>query len=193
MRELYVSLRFLLVFSLITGGVYPLFVTLVGQALFRHEAEGSLITHEGRVVGSSLIGQSFSSNHYFWGRLSATSPNPYNALSSSGSNFAPTNPQLLDEVRGRIAQLKTGDASSIEQIPIDLVTSSASGLDPDISVAAAFYQAPRIAEHRHIAQAEVEKLINAHIIERTSGVLGERRVNVLELNLALDALHGSTH
>jgi K+-transporting ATPase ATPase C chain len=180
------ALIILLVFTILTGLIYPLFVTGFAQLIFPRQANGSLIVQNGQVTGSELIGQSFDDPKYFWGRLSATSPFPYNAAASSGSNYGPTNPALLDEVKARIAALKAADPGNTQPIPVDLVTSSGSGLDPDISVAAALYQLPRVARIRGISEITVRTLIDRCTTGRQLGFLGEPRVNVLELNRALD-------
>jgi K+-transporting ATPase ATPase C chain len=177
-----------LLFTLLTGAVYPAVVTLFGKLLFPGQAEGSLIVKDGRVVGSDLIGQSFHAPKYFWGRLSATGPVPYNAAASSGSNLGPSNPALLDQVRGRLDALRTADSTAVGPVPVDLVTASASGLDPAISPAAAAWQVPRVARVRNLQLAQVEALVAAATEGRTLGFLGEPRVNVLRLNLALDSL-----
>jgi K+-transporting ATPase ATPase C chain len=182
------ALMALLIFTVLTGLLYPLVVTGIAQLVFPHQANGSLIVQNGQIVGSTLIGQQFTDPKYFWGRLSATGPYPYNAAASSGSNLGPTNPALLDEVKGRIAALKAADPSNTQLIPVDLVTSSGSGLDPDISVAAALYQLPRVARLRGLSETAVLALVNKYSQGRTLGFLGEPRVNVLQLNLALDAL-----
>jgi K+-transporting ATPase ATPase C chain len=178
----------LLVFTVLTGLVYPLVVTGISQLVFPHKANGSLIVSNGKIVGSTLIGQQFDDPKYFWGRLSATGPYPYNAAASSGSNLGPTNPALLDEVKARVAALKADDPSNTQLIPVDLVTSSGSGLDPDISVAAALYQAPRVARVRGMSVESVLALVNQFTEGRQLGFLGEPRVNVLKLNLALDGI-----
>jgi potassium-transporting ATPase KdpC subunit len=186
------SLRPLLVLfvllTVITGVVYPLVVTAVSQAVFPHQANGSIIEKDGKPVGSTLIGQQFDSPHYFWGRLSATSPNPYNAQNSGSSNLGPTNPALADEVKGRIAALHDADPSNTAPVPVDLVTSSGSGLDPDITPAAAAYQAARVAKARGLTLDQVNGLIAQNTSGREVGIFGEPRVNVLKLNLALDEL-----
>ncbi len=182
------ALMALLIFTVLTGLLYPLVVTGIAQLAFPHQANGSLIVVNGKTVGSSLIGQQFTDPKYFWGRLSATGPYPYNASSSSGSNLGPTNPALLDEAKARIAALKAADPSNTQLIPVDLVTSSGSGLDPDISVAAALYQLPRVARLRGLSESAVRVLVNKYTHGRTLGFLGEPTVNVLQLNLALDAL-----
>ncbi len=178
----------LAIFTLLTGVLYPLVITGVAQLIFPHQANGSLILQNGQVVGSQLIGQSFDDPRYFWGRLSATSPYPYNAASSTGSNLGPSNPALTDEVKARIAALKAADPTNNSPIPVDLVTSSGSGLDPDISVAAALYQVPRVAKARGISEEVVRGLVNRFTVGRQFGMLGEPRINVLELNLALDGI-----
>jgi len=182
------ALMSLLIFTVLVGLLYPLVVTGIAQLVFPAQANGSLIVVNGKTVGSSLIGQQFTDPKYFWGRLSATGPYPYNASASSGSNLGPTNPALLDEVKARIAALKAADPGNTQPIPVDLVTSSGSGLDPDISVAAALYQLPRVARLRGLSETAVLALVNKYSQGRTLGFLGEPRVNVLQLNLALDAL-----
>jgi K+-transporting ATPase ATPase C chain len=186
------SLVALALFTIVTGVAYPLLVTGIAQAAFRSQANGSLIVRDGHEVGSRLIGQSFDDPKYFWGRLSATLDSngkalAYNAGASAASNLGPTNPALLDEVKARIDALRAADPDSIGPIPVDLVTSSASGLDPDISPAAAAYQVHRVATARGLDEAPLVALVAQHTDDRTLGVLGEPRVNVLELNLALDA------
>ena len=175
-----------LLLHVMTGIVYPLVVTGLAQALFRYRANGSLIFRNGQVVGSELVGQSFTAPKYFWSRPSATSPVPYNAASSSGSNLGPLNPTLAESVKKRIAALQAADPTSGRIVPVDLVTSSGSGLDPDISPAAAEYQVPRVAKARHLDEAGVRRLVAEHTRGRQLGILGEPRVNVLQLNLALD-------
>ena len=179
----------IVMFSLLTvmvGVLYPLAVTGIGKLAFADQAAGSLVTHAGKTVGSSLIGQSFSSPRYFWGRPSATSPMANNASGSSGSNQGPLNPAFTDAVKGRIAALRAADPDNHSPVPVDLVTASASGLDPEISVAAARFQAARVARERKLAPARVDALISAHTVAQSLGFLGENRVNVLALNLALD-------
>ena len=178
----------LLFFTILTGLVYPLVVTGIAQLVFPRQANGSLIISNGQVVGSSLIGQQFDDPKYFWGRLSATALIPYNAAASSGSNLGPTHPALLDEVKARIAALKAADPSNTQPIPVDLVTSSGSGLDPNISIAAALYQVPRVAKVRGLSESAVHALVDRYTQGRQLGFLGEARVNVLELNLALDEI-----
>lgn len=174
--------------TLLTGAVYPLVVTVVARLLFPHQAEGSLVDVNGRVVGSELIGQLFSNPRYFWGRPSATSPVPYNAASSSGSNLGPTNPALINAVGERIAALRAANPSHAGPVPIDLVTASGSGLDPHISPASAYYQVARVARARGIGESAVRELVERHIEGPVGGVLGAARLNLLRLNLALDAL-----
>ncbi len=187
-RQFKIAILFLVVFTVITGVIYPLIVTGVAQAFFHKQANGSLIVSDGKNVGSTLIGQQFTDPSYFWGRLSATSPVPYNAASSSGSNLGPENPALQDEVQARINALKAVDPDNTLPIPVDLVTSSGSGLDPDISIAAADYQINRVARYRNLTTEQVSALVKHFTTGRQFGILGEPRVNVLELNLALDKL-----
>jgi potassium-transporting ATPase KdpC subunit len=178
----------LLLMTVLTGIAYPLVVTGIAQLVFPQQAAGSLIVRDGKSIGSRLIGQSFSDPRNFWSRPSATGPMPYNAGASSGSNLGPLNPALKDAVKTRIAALQAADPGNGTLIPVDLVTASASGLDPDISVAAAQYQAARIARARGWRVDAVQALIAAHSQGRLLGVIGEPRVNVLELNLALNSL-----
>ena len=177
-----------LLLTALTGFIYPLVVTGLAQLLFPQQAAGSLVMRNGHAVGSRLIGQSFTDPSYFWGRPSATTPQPYNGTASTGSNLGPLNPALLAAVKTRIAALRAADPGNDAPVPVDLVTASGSGLDPEISVAAADYQAARIARARGLAPERVQALIAQHTEGRLLGVLGEPRVNVLELNLALDAL-----
>jgi len=172
-------------FTVLTGIIYPLAVTGVGQLLFPHAANGSIMTVNGKPVGSEIIGQQFSSPGSFWGRPSATGPQPYNASASSGSNLGPLNPALTDAVKARIAALRAADPGNDRPVPVDLVTASASGLDPDISLAAAYYQATRVARVRHQTPEQVKALIDRHAQHPWLGIFGEPRVNVLTLNLAL--------
>jgi potassium-transporting ATPase KdpC subunit len=176
----------LLILTALTGIVYPAVVTAIAQAVFPTQAGGSLILKDGKEVGSALIGQSFSDPKHFWSRPSATSPQPYNGVASGGSNLGPLNPALTDGIKSRIDALHAADPASKAPIPVDLVTASASGLDPDISLAAAYYQAPRVARERGLQRAAVRALIAAHAHSPWLGIIGEPRVNVLELNLALD-------
>ena len=182
------SILLLLLLTVVTGVAYPLLVTGVAQVLFPRQGNGSLIMKDGKAVGSTLIGQEFSDPKYFWGRLSATTPNPYNGGSSSGSNLGPTNPALTEAAKKRIAALRAADPGNTAPVPVDLVTASGSGLDPEISPAAAQYQVARVARLRGLSTAQVAALVAAHTRGRQLGVLGEPRVNVLQLNLALDAL-----
>lgn len=182
------ALVLLVALHVLTGLVYPLFVTGVAQVVWPGKADGSLIMVDGKERGSALIGQPFSAPGYFWSRPSATSPIPYDASASTGSNLGPTNPALLDLVRERAGALRAADPGARGAIPVDLVTASASGLDPDISVAAALYQVPRVAAARHLEADAVRGLVLARAKGRTLGFIGEPRVNVLELNLALDRL-----
>ncbi|MFA6133091.1 MAG: potassium-transporting ATPase subunit KdpC [Phycisphaerae bacterium] len=178
----------LMLLSLITGLAYPLLVTVVAQVAFPGQANGSLIVRNGKVVGSELIGQPFSDPRYFWSRPSATSPIPYNAANSSGSNLGPLNPTLADNVSRQVTALRTAGPAGKSPVPVDLVTSSASGLDPDISPASAEYQVPRVAKARHMDETKLRALVAANTHGRQLGFLGEPRVNVLMLNLALDRL-----
>lgn len=172
------------VFTALCGLAYPAVVTVLAQTVLPHQAEGSLLTSAGKVVGSELVGQSFSDPGHFWGRPSAIG---YDAKTSSGTNQGPTNPTLLEAVRARVAALRAADPGNDARIPVDLVTASSSGLDPHISPAAARYQVGRVARIRDIPASLVAALVDRHIEERTLGILGEPRVNVLKLNLALDA------
>jgi K+-transporting ATPase ATPase C chain len=176
------------VLSAITGIVYPLLVTGLGRAAFPTQAAGSLVELNGKVVGSGLLGQPFADPGHFWSRPSATSPMPYNAAASSGSNLGPLNPALVDAVRDRVIALRVADPANTARVPVDLVTTSASGLDPDISLAAAHYQAARVARVRGLTESQVKVLIAGLAQEPLAGFLGEPRVNVLRLNLALDAV-----
>jgi len=179
------------VLTVVTGVVYPLAVTGIAEAVFPHQAAGSLIVQDGRAVGSSLIGQNFTDPKFFWGRPSATSPMADNAQGSGGSNLGPLNPALVDAVRGRVEALRAADPDNKGPVPVDLVTTSASGIDPQISVAAAEYQAPRVARLRGLSPSTVHDLIARHAEGRLFGLLGEPRVNVLELNLDLQRAHAS--
>ncbi len=174
--------------SIVAGLVYPFLVTGVAQVIFPQQANGSIIYRNGQAVGSKLIGQPFHDPKYFWGRLSATSPYAYNASSSSGSNLGPTNKALFDKVQGRIDALRQADPGNTAPIPVDLVTSSGSGLDPDISVDAALYQVHRVAIARGLDEPAVQQLVAQYIKPRQLGILGEARVNVLQLNLALGTI-----
>jgi potassium-transporting ATPase KdpC subunit len=188
-RLLRPAVSLLVVMTILLGIVYPLLITGVAKLAFPRQAEGSLIDRDGQLIGSTLIGQSFSDPKYFWGRPSATTPQPYNGMASSGSNSGPLNPALLDAVKANIKALRDADPDNHQPIPVELVTASGSGLDPDISPAGAQYQAARVARARNLDRARVETLIKAHQRERLFGLIGERRINVLELNLALDQTH----
>ena len=181
------ALMVLLLLTLVTGVAYPLLVTGIAQTVFPSEAQGSLIVKDGKVVGSRLIGQPFDDPKYFWSRPSATSPFADNAGSSTGSNLSPTNPDLVKAVQGRVDALRAADPGDTAPVPVDLVTASASGLDPHISPASAFYQAPRVAKARKLPPETVRELVERHVEGRLLGFLGEPRVNVLALNLALDS------
>ena len=172
--------------TVLTGLVYPLAVTGIGKLLFRDQVGGSLVLRDGKPVGSSLIGQSFSDPKYFWGRLSATSPMPYSGVGSTGSNFGPANHALLDAMNARIDALHAADPGNTLPIPVDLVTASASGLDPDISPAAAFYQVARVARERHMNPVKLRQLVQEQVEPPQWRLFGESRVNVLILNLTLD-------
>ena len=187
MSELRPALIVFLLLSVLTGIAYPLVVTGIGQAAFHEQVNGSILQSGARAVGSRLLGQPFSDPKYFWSRPSATGPQPYNGAVSSGSNQGPINPALEAAVRDRIAALRAADPSNTAPVPVDLVTASGSGLDPHISPAAAEYQVPRVARTREMTEADVRKAVAAATDGRTFGILGEPRVNVLELNLALDA------
>jgi K+-transporting ATPase ATPase C chain len=175
----------LVLLTVITGVVYPLAITGIAQVVYPNQANGSLILNDGRAIGSELIGQPFDATEYFWGRLSATEPFPYNAAASSGSNLGPTNPALLEAAEARVKALHDIDPGNTQPIPVDLVTASGSGLDPHISVAAALYQVPRVASARGLSQAQVRVLVEECTEGRQWGLFGEPRVNVLRLNLAL--------
>ncbi|NJM11165.1 MAG: potassium-transporting ATPase subunit KdpC [Synechococcaceae cyanobacterium SM1_2_3] len=182
------ALSLFILLTVITGLIYPLLVTGIGQALFPAQAAGSLIQRDGKLIGSRLIGQNFTDPKYFWGRPSATGPYPNNAAASGGSNLGPLNPALHDAVAGRVKALREADPGNSTLAPVDLVTTSASGLDPHISPTAAAYQAARVARVRGLPLDAVQTLIAQHTEDRQWGIFGEPRVNVLELNLALDGL-----
>lgn len=182
------ALTLFVVLSLVTGLAYPLVVTGIAQSVFPSEANGSLIVHDGKTIGSALIGQTFADPGHFWSRPSATGPMPYNAANSSGSNLAPTAPALTDAVKARVEALRAADPGNTAPVPVDLVTTSASGLDPHISRAAADYQVARVARVSGIPVEKVKALVELHTEGRWLGFIGEPRVNVLALNLALDAL-----
>ena len=187
-HQLRPALMMLLTLMLLTGVIYPLAVTGLAQLLLPSLADGSLITRDGKVIGSELIGQHFDDPKYFWGRPSATSPFPYNAAASSGSNLGPTNPAFIDAVRGRVSALRAADPVNDTPIPVDLVTASGSGLDPHMSPAAAEYQLKRVARARGLGENTLRDLVARHTEGRQLGVLGERRINILKLNVALDDL-----
>src|SRR5438093_2038630 len=176
----------LVLLSAVTGIAYPALVTVIAQVVFPYQANGSLIVKDGKTVGSALIGQPFDDPKYFWGRPSATSPFGYNAGASSGSNLSPTNPDLIKAVQGRVDALRAADPENTAPVPVDLVTASGSGLDPHISPAAALYQVGRVAKARNRDRQVIAQLVERYTEGRTLGLLGERRVNVLALNLALD-------
>ncbi|MEW5838088.1 MAG: potassium-transporting ATPase subunit KdpC [Pseudomonadota bacterium] len=182
------ALSMFVILSALTGLAYPLLVTGVSQVAFPQQANGSLIVHEGKPLGSALIGQNFTEPRYFWGRPSATANVPYNAAASGGSNLGPLNPAQKEAVEGRVKALHDADPTHAALIPADLVTASASGLDPHISPAAAYWQLQRVARARDLSALELRKLIDAHTEQRQWGLLGEARVNVLALNMALDQL-----
>jgi potassium-transporting ATPase KdpC subunit len=194
LKQLRPAIVSLLLFTLITGVIYPLAVTGIAQLIFPSQANGSLIVEDGKAVGSSLIGQQFDDPKYFWGRLSATSTFPYNAYNaealtgSSGSNYGPLNQALLDAVKTRAEALRAADPGNAAPIPVDLVTSSGSGLDPHISIAAALYQVSRVGKARAMSETDVLALVDKYTQGRQFGFLGEPTVNVLELNLALDGI-----
>jgi potassium-transporting ATPase KdpC subunit len=192
--EIRPAVMLFLVLTLITGVIYPAVVTAIAKSAFPRQAAGSMIERHGKPIGSELIGQPFTDPKYFWSRPSATTdadskPLPYNAQSSGGSNLAPSNPALVDAVKARIAALRAADPGNDSAVPVDLVTSSGSGLDPHISIAAARYQTARVARARNITPAAVESMVPSCTEGRTFGFLGEPRVNVLKLNLALDGGH----
>jgi K+-transporting ATPase ATPase C chain len=178
----------ILLFTVLTGIIYPLLVTGIAQIIFPNKANGSMMTKRGKVIGSELIGQPFSSPKYFWSRPSATSPFAYNAGASTGSNYGPLNPSLLDATAKKVKQLKDADPQNTNPVPVDLATASASGLDPHISVAAALYQVPRVARSRNLSEETVKSFVDQYTEGRQLGILGEPRVNVLKLNVALDEM-----
>ena len=188
LKQLRTAIVLLVAFSAITGVLYPLAVTGVAQLVFPEKANGSLILRDEKPMGSGLIGQPFRSPKYFWGRLSATGPFAFNAAASSGSNYGPLNPLLLDATRKRVEDVRSADPQNPQPVPVDLVTASSSGLDPHISIAAAMYQVPRVARERDITEEALRSLVDRHTEQRDFGFLGEPGVNVLNLNLALDAI-----
>jgi potassium-transporting ATPase KdpC subunit len=185
-KSLRTALLSILLFSVLTGVVYPLLVTALAQFIFPARANGSMLVRDGKLVGSELVGQPFASPAYFWSRPSATSPFAYNAGASSGSNYGPLNPALLDAAKKRVQDLRAADSLNSQSVPVDLATASGSGLDPHISVAAALYQLPRVARARNLSSEKVRSLVDGSTEQRQFGFLGEPRVNVLKLNLALD-------
>ena len=187
-KTIRITLMALLLFTVLTGFIYPLVVTGIAQAIFPHQANGSIIVKNGKAVGSELLGQQFDDPKYFRGRLSATTPYPYNGGSSTGSNLGPNNPDLMKAVRSRIDALRAADPGNTAKIPVDLVTASGSGLDPHISPSAAEYQVRRVARSRGMDEAKVKGLVAVYTEGRQLGILGEPRVNVLRLNLALDEM-----
>jgi K+-transporting ATPase ATPase C chain len=186
LKHLRSSVIAIFLFTVLTGLLYPLAVTGIAQLIFPGKANGSLIVKDGKALGSELIGQPFNNPKYFWSRLSATGPFAYNAAASSGSNYGPLNPALFDAAQKRIKDLKDADPQNINPIPVDLVTASGSGLDPHISVAAALYQLPRVARNRNMSEGKIRLLVDQYTEGRQLGFLGEPRVNVLKLNLALN-------
>ena len=192
LKSLRTSVIAIVLFTVLTGFIYPLLVTGIAQLVFPGKANGSMLKKDGKAIGSELIGQAFSSPKYFWGRLSATVPYAYNAASSSGSNYGPLNPALLDATGKRVKALQDADSLGAKSIPVDLVTASGSGLDPHITVAAALYQVPRVARARHLKEETVRTMVEQQTEGRTLGFLGEPRVNVLKLNVALDELKSTS-
>jgi potassium-transporting ATPase KdpC subunit len=188
MKQLRPALLILLVFTVVTGVLYPLLITGLAQLIFPRQATGSLLIRNGQIIGSELIGQQFDQPQYFWSRLSSTSGTPYNASASGGSNFSVLNATLQEQVKARLAALRQADPENIHPVPVDLVTASASGLDPNISLAAAEYQAGRVAQARGLRRDQVITLIQKNKNNRMLGFLGEETVNVLVLNLALDKI-----
>lgn len=188
-EQLRPALTMLAALTVLTGLAYPFAVTGIAQWIFPHQANGSVIVRNGTIVGSELIGQYFDDPKYFWGRPSATVPVPYNAASSGGSNLGPTNPALIEEVKKRVAALRAADPENDQPVPVDLVTASGSGLDPHISPSAAQYQVRRVARARNLDERRVQGLVARHTEGRQFGYLGEARVNVMRLNLALDSMN----
>ena len=187
-KNLRIAFIMLALFTILTGLFYPLAITGIAQIFFPYKANGSLIKKDGKAIGSELIGQPFTDPRYFWSRPSATGPFPYNAGASSGSNYGPLNPAYLHGVNKRVQDLKAVDSFNSQQVPVDLITASGSGLDPHISVASALYQLDRVAKMRNMQTAQIRSLITQYAEGRTLGFLGEPRVNVLKLNLTLDEI-----
>jgi potassium-transporting ATPase KdpC subunit len=192
LKSLRTSVMTVLLFTVLTGLIYPFLVTGLAQLIFPGKANGSFLKKDGKLVGSELIGQPFSDPKYFWGRPSATSPFAYNAGASTGSNYGPLNPALVEGAKKRIQDLRNADSLNLQPIPVDLVTASGSGLDPHISVAAARYQIGRVARSRHMTELQVRDLVDLNTEGRQLGFLGESRVNVLRLNLALDGIQSKS-
>lgn len=192
LKSLRTALISILLFTVLTGLIYPLVVTGIAQLVFPGKANGSLLMKNGKAIGSELIGQPFSSSKYFWSRPSATSPFAYNAGASSGSNYGPLNPSLLEATGKRLKELKALDSLNTNPVPVDLVTASGSGLDPHISIAAALYQVPRVARSRNVSEQQIRSLLDQYTEGRQLGILGEPRVNVLKLNLALDEMKSTS-
>lgn len=188
LKSLRTAVISILLFTVLTGLVYPFLVTGIAQLIFPGKANGSILTRAGKAMGSELIGQSFSNAKYFWSRPSATSPFAYNAGASTGSNYGPLNPALLEATAKRVKELKDADPQNTKPVPVDLVTASGSGLDPHISVAAALYQVPRVARSRSVTEETIKSLVDLYTDGRQLGILGEPRVNVLKLNVALDEM-----
>lgn len=187
-KQFKTALLFLIFFSFLIGFVYPLFITGISQLVFPYQANGSLIKKNGQIIGSDLIGQQFDKPQFFWGRLSSTTSVAYNASASGGSNLSVANPNLEEQVKLRLIRLQETDPDNLLPVPVDLVTASSSGLDPNISIAAAYYQATRIANERGLSLKQVRSIITQHVKGRLFGFLGEPTVNVLELNIALDEI-----
>ncbi|MBS0393408.1 MAG: potassium-transporting ATPase subunit KdpC [Proteobacteria bacterium] len=187
-RMLRPSISFLGVMTVLLGLCYPAAMAALAMGLFPHAAHGSLVFRDGHAIGSSLIGQSFTGAGYFWGRPSATSPQPFNGMASGGSNLGPLNPALADAVRANVRALRDADPGEHRPVPVELATASASGLDPDLSVAGVAYQVPRVARARGLSQEALQAIVDAHTRSRLFGFVGERTVNVLEINLALDSM-----
>lgn len=186
LSQIRIAFVFLILFTVISGLLYPVIITALAQCFFPWQANGSIIAQQGKPVGSRLMGQAFSSEHYFWSRPSATTPFPYNGENSNGSNMGPSNPDYLSTVQGRVAFIQRYETPKHQKIPVELVTTSGSGLDPEISINAALFQVPRLVKTTHLSEEILRKLINEQSLDRSLGFLGEPRVNVLSLNMALD-------